>query len=411
MPPTAAQRILAEYHQDPQAWQNVLAHQDVFGHFLEHFLLFAERHPFLQLDVERYRPGASRPLHAKARTRQRIGWQLDSVILLYTDACEGLLRTLLGQVHVEYEYVPGSSKPHHYRAEGAEGVSVWSPLALLRLCEQLAACKLLRPPQEEGVLTRAQSPLLSEFQGQDLPPFLEWTGDHLHLNEHFARTHLLSHAVAAFRTRFDAGVLSPVVLELAARARLIQGGYGLLNRSVFWDRSEENQPSEWLRELLASTPERSWHTCSDQDEPEVAWLSLEAQAREQGGNVAPPSLPHTSDRSEQLLLALRRTRRVWTAADASGLLHARLEDAQARLDELEAQGLVLKQGDGYRACDPHEAIAVLLSADPDRTWTAPEIARQFPKLDLNPAQVRAYLFALAADGMEMEMQFKAGRHA
>ena len=100
LPPTAAQRILAEYHQDPTAWQNVLAHQETFGHFLEHFLLFAERYPFLQLDVERYRPGASRPLHAKARTRHRIGWQLDSVLLLYTDACEGLLRTLLGQVHL-----------------------------------------------------------------------------------------------------------------------------------------------------------------------------------------------------------------------------------------------------------------------------------------------------------------------
>lgn len=382
-----------EYQDDPLAWQNVLAHQEIFEHFLTRLGRFSERYRGLQLSLEPWKFGVRMPLHVTVPGRTRIGYIWEGTALLYTDLCELVLRELLGELNFQYEYVPGTEKPHRFRAGGYEGIGAWSPLALLRLCEQLAPRGLLSRRLGKSGVVEHDSAFVEELRFQP-PKIMEWEENHLHLKPEFARRFLLSPvALGHVGLRRECSLLV-TAFEVALRTEVASRGVGLLMRHTGEDSTWQVFASHETDTVVceAATPQRAWHKC-------FLWSN---QSR-----TAKPNLV-LSDLKTQLQTMLRRSGLDYSPERLSRLLCASEQDVLAQLDVLEGEGRVIKAKGGYRGCTPDEAIAQLLRTTPQRQWSPAELAAAYPALGLSPSQVQMYVFAFITDGsLECDMRFQS----
>lgn len=388
----AAQQVQLDYQANPQAWETVLAHQRVFEYFLKMCHQFAQKYPFLRLEVDAYKVGQFRPIFGKSETRSRIGWMIGDTLLLHADLCETLFWPYLGHLLVEYEYVPGTKLPHHFRCGKFEGASGWGPMALLRLCEQLAAHHLLKFGQGDERMISDQKMLVSLRDTR--PPFTQWFNDHLHPTEEFAQAHLLSNAVLAFGHGLR-GTIDTVCLEVAARYALCSAGFGLLSRPV-------KQENEWAYELTAATPQGFEHVFGPTRMH--TYVRMVQQLPMFGSHLQHyPSTCHLSLSERLLVLVERQGPLPSTPEQFAQTLKVSVEVIERTLTELRHAGQVTIHEGSYRVAHTTDAIRDLLQVS-DQAWTPTDIIAHFPKLKLSESDVIVSLFTLAMEEQGLQFQ-------
>lgn len=387
----AAQQVQLDYQANPQAWETVLAHQRVFEYFLKICHQFAQKYPFLRLEVDAYKVGQFRPIFGKSETRARIGWMLGDTLLLHADLCEALLWPYLSHIVIEYEYVPGTRFPHRFRADEYEGVGSWSPIALLRLCEQLAPLHVLQFGRGERTISASKT---LESLRSTPPPFACWTNEHLHPTEDFAQSHLLSNAVLAFG-HGRIGTIDTVCLEVAARYALCSAGYGLLSRPVA-------KEDEWFHELTAATPSGFKRVLAPTRVQAAVQTVQELQVSGRQLHQYPSTA--TLPLEERLLVLVERQFPLLSLPEQfAQTLKVSVEVIERTLTELRHAGQVTVHEGSYRVAHATDAIRDLLQVS-DQAWTPADIIAHFPKLKLSESDVIVSLFTLAMEEQGLQFQ-------